>query len=95
MSNNLTPIQVCERLIAPVKQLGEIAGAGQKAAYGWVNGSSWRDAGDLPPRANRAMLKYARKHGIPLTAEHLIFGAKRAEIDALLENMASAQVAAE
>ena len=95
MSSHLTPLQVCERLIAPIAKLGEIAGSGNKSAYAWVNPSKWRDAGDMPPRANRKLLKYAKRKGIPLTPAHLIFGATRAEIDALLEAMRQPSVAAE
>ncbi|MEC9434643.1 MAG: hypothetical protein VYD87_17190 [Pseudomonadota bacterium] len=32
----------------------------------------------------RALLNHARANGIPLTAEHLIFGCTRAELDQLL-----------
>jgi len=95
MSSNLTPLQVCERLIAPIGALGEIAGMKEKAAYGWRNGSQWREAGDLPPRVNRKLLAYAKRHGIPLTAEHLIWGARRAEIDDIVQQMRAAQVAAQ
>jgi len=95
MSSNLTPLEVCERLVAPLSQLGSIAGLKEKAAYGWRNGSQWREAGDLPPRVNRTLLKYAKRHGIPLTPAHLIWGASRSEIDALLQAMARRSVAAE
>lgn len=87
MSSHLTPLEVCERLIAPLKDLGQIAGLGAKAAYAWRNPSQYRDAGDMSPRANRKLLKWAARRGIPLTADHLINGAKRAEIDDLLDEM--------
>lgn len=84
MSDHLTPLEVCEKLIAPRKSLGELIGYKPKAAYNWVNGSAWRSPGDMPPDANRRLLDYAEARGIPLTAEHLIRGADLAEIEALL-----------
>lgn len=95
MSSHLTPLQVCETLIAPRSKLGVILGANEKAAYAWVKASIWRDAGDLPPRANRKALRYAKRHGIPLTPAHLIWGASRAEIDDLVQQMRAARVAAQ
>jgi len=84
MSSNLTPIQVAERLIGPPDLLGTITKMGPKAAYGWRRGSKFRDAGDLPsPRLMRALLAHAAARGIPLTADHLIWGASEAEIAAL------------
>lgn len=94
MSEHLTPLEVAERLIAPRKELGGRIGYKAKAAYNWVNGSTWRDPGDMPPAANRRLLRLARAHGLGLTAEHLIFGADAAEIDAILAAR-SGQVAAE
>lgn len=88
MSNHLTPLEVCERLIAPRKSLGELIGYKPKAAYNWAHGSAWRQPGDMPPGANRRLLAYAAAHGIPLRADHLIWGAPACEIDALAENMA-------
>ncbi len=92
MSSHLTPLEVCERLIAPVSKLGVQAGMGEKSAYAWQHGSQWRDAGDMPPRVNRKLLAHARRNGIPLTPEHLICGAKRADVDFLFDQM---KVAAE
>lgn len=85
MSKHLTPLEVVERLIAPRKILGSVLGYKDKAAYNWVNGSKWRQPGDMPPEANRRALQYAQQKAIPLTADHLIFGAKADEIDRLLE----------
>lgn len=95
MSSHLTPLEVCEMLVAPIAKLGVLADMNEKAAYAWRNGSQWREAGDLPPRVNRTLLKYAKRHGIPLTPAHLIWGASRSEIDALLQGMARRSVAAE
>lgn len=94
MSEHLTPLEVCERLIAPRKALGALIGYKEKAAYNWANPSAWRAAGDMPPDVNRKLLTYARRNGIPLTAEHLIWGASRVEIEALLAQ-SPGEVAAE
>ena len=95
MSSHLTPLQVCERLIAPLSQLGLILGDNAKAAYAWQSQSKWRDAGDMPPRANRKALAHAKANGIPLKAEHLIKGASRDDIDDLVQAMRQNKVAAE
>jgi hypothetical protein len=78
-------MEVCLALIGRPEALSRIAGLGPKAAYGWRYGSKWRDEGDVgSARPMRALLAHARQHGIPLTAEHLIWGADAAEIEALL-----------
>lgn len=78
-------MEVCEALIGRPEALSQIAGLGPKAAYGWRHGSAWRDEGDVGSgRTMRALLHHARQHGIPLTAEHLIFGAPASDIEALL-----------
>lgn len=65
--------------------LAEIVGSHEKAPFKWKNGSVWRDPGDLPStRHQRKLLTWARKHAVPLTAEHLVFGASEAEVAALL-----------
>ncbi|MEM9579081.1 MAG: hypothetical protein AAF891_00220 [Pseudomonadota bacterium] len=94
MSSHLTPLEVCERLVAPLANLGAIAGQNEKAAYAWKNGSKWRDPGDLPPRANRRVLRYSRRNNIPLTAEHLIWGASIEEVHALQDQMRDQGIAA-
>lgn len=87
MSMHLTPIEVVAALVAPPKRLGTLLGLSQKIAYNWVRGSAHRDAGDMPPRINRKLLAYAKRHHIPLTADHLIFGACRADLDDLVQQM--------
>ncbi len=84
MSYDLTPFAVCERLIGPIERLAEITGQSSKAPYRWRTGSGWRDVGDLPPRANRALLDHSDRHALGLTAEHLIRGASAAEVAAIL-----------
>ena len=92
MSYDLTPIEVCERLIGSIERVSVVCGLGPKAAYNWRHPTKMRAAGDLPSgRIQRKLLTYADANAIPLTPEHLIFGADSAEIDQLV---ASAQVAA-
>lgn len=92
MSSNLTPLQVCERLIGGAERLGGIAGLNDKVAYNWRHPTKWRDAGDLPSaRIMRSLLAHAAARGIPLTAEMLIWGASAAEIDALLASRQAAE----
>lgn len=85
MSKNLTPLEVCVALVAPLKGLGQIAGYHEKSAYGWRHASNWRDAGDLPPRAMRKIMDHAQRNNLPLTEKHLIFGASSDDIETLLE----------
>ena len=92
MSSNLTPIQVCERLLGGPAALGSIAGLNDKAAFHWRHPTKWRDAGDLPSaRIMRSLLAHAAARGIPLTADMLIWGADAAEIDALLASRQAAE----
>lgn len=84
MSKHLTPLDVCERLIAPLKDLGGPARCHPKSPYHWRKASSWRAAGDISPLNARNLLAYSRSHGLGLTADHLICGASPAEIDAIL-----------
>lgn len=89
MIDHLTPVEVCERLIGPLPVLERIVGYKPKAGYGWLRSSKERAAGDFPSvRLMRLLLHHARQHGIPLTAEHLIFGAPASDIEALLASRA-------
>lgn len=84
MDSNLTPLEVCERLIAPLKSLGQFCGLGQKAPYSWRFPSEQRRAGDIPPLHARALLAHSVAHGLGLTADHLIWGAPEDAIAAIL-----------
>jgi len=42
----------------------------------------------------RTLLQHSRQHNLGLTADHLIFGATRAEVDAILAARAAATGAA-
>jgi hypothetical protein len=85
MSKDLTPLEVCERLIAPVEDIGPIVGYSLKAAYNWRRPSKFRRAGDLPGVVQRKLLDHARARGILLKPEWLIEGADADEISAALE----------
>tara|TARA_R100000789_G_scaffold64101_2_gene60708 strand:+ start:760 stop:1047 length:288 start_codon:yes stop_codon:yes gene_type:complete len=95
MSDHLTPLEVCERLIGKLPVIEQITGRKPKGAYAWRRPAQGRRSGDMPADVNRTLLKYAKRHGIPLTPAHLIWGASRSEIDALLQAMARRSVAAE
>jgi hypothetical protein len=96
MSYDITPLEVCERLIGSIEGVSVAAGLGPKAAYSWRYKTKVRSAGDLPSgRVQRKLLTYAAKNNIPLTTSHLILGADSAEIDALVATKAAELVAAE
>lgn len=85
MSAHLTPLEVAECLIAPIDELGAITNHHEKTPHKWRKSSAWRDAGDIPHKAARQILRHSQKNKLGLTAEHLLFGAPRREIAALLD----------
>lgn len=90
MSKHQTPVEVCEALIGKPDQLARICGINPKAPYGWRLPSKGRPAGDIPFAAHmRALLTFAAQNRIPLTADHLIWGAAEAEIAAILQARAA------
>lgn len=96
MSSNLTPLQVCERLIGNVEALSVIVGFQPKAFYPYRHPTRDRDAGDFPStRIMRALLAHSATYGLGLTADHLIHGATEAEIMAILAARAPRMEAAE
>lgn len=91
MSNDLTPLEVCERLIAPIPALGPLLGISDKAPYAWRYPARDRDAGDLPSmRYQRLILAHAEARGIPLDPVWLIRGAPRDAVDAVAATLARA-----
>lgn len=85
MSSHLTPVYVAEALCGGPQGIGRIIGAHEKTPFAWRNGSSSRDAGDIPSvRIMRRLLAYSQARQLGLTAEHLIWGAPAAEIEAIL-----------
>lgn len=99
MSSHLTPIQVCEALFGSIEDVGRILGRHPKTAYLYRHASGLRDAGDLPSaRHMRTLLARAAAQGIPLTADHLIWGASAEDVAALVAQPApdlAPQVAAQ
>lgn len=91
MSEHLTPLTVAEILLGGIEEVGRLSGRDGKAAYHWRNQNSARDAGDMPStRVMRSLLAHAAAKGIPLRAEHLIWGAPAAEVEEILKSMAAA-----
>lgn len=81
MSKHLTPAEVSFRLFGGVKGVSDILNVHEKTPVAWKRGSKLRDAGDIPStRIIRILLAAATHRRIPLTIEHLIFGASEAEI---------------
>jgi len=97
MSYQLTPLEVCERLIGPPPRLSEICGLHPKTVFQWRHATKRHAAGDIRFCSNqRALLKYARANDIPLHASWLITGASSGVIDAIKHsNSAKARLAAE
>ena len=94
MSNHLTPADVVKRIIGRPEVVGAAIGIHPKSPYQWAWGTSTRDAGDIPsPRHMRSLLAYAAARGLPLTSDHLIWGASAEEIDQLLAAMPPARPA--
>jgi hypothetical protein len=76
------------------EEFGPAIGLNRKTPYTWRKASDIRDAGDLPSmRTARQLLALAATRHLPLTAEHLIFGAPEAEIAALLARAAPLEAA--
>jgi hypothetical protein len=85
MSNHLTPLEVCERLIGKPEAVAEASGLHKKSAFPWRYASKWREAGDLPSaKVMRQLLDHSATHRLGLTAHHLIWGADEAEVAAIL-----------
>jgi hypothetical protein len=85
MSEHLTPAAVVEHMIGRPEIVGTAIGLNEKTAYSWRKPAHARDAGDIPSaRHMRRLLAYAAARGIPLSERHLIWGATRAEIEALM-----------
>lgn len=85
MSNHLTPLEVCERLIGKPETVAEASGLHKKSAFPWRHASKWREAGDLPSaKVMRALLAHSTANRLGLTADHLIWGADEGEIEDIL-----------
>ena len=87
-------MQVCERLIGKPEQIAAAIGLKEKAPYHWRNARTGRAAGDFPSATvMRQLLAHAAARQIPLTADHLVWGASEAEVDAILADMRAKAVA--
>lgn len=85
MKQELTPLEVCTRLIGPLGVLAEVIGYGQTAPYLWERASRSRLAGHFPSTLiMQRLLAHSATHRLGLTAEHLIWGASEGEIAAVL-----------
>jgi hypothetical protein len=92
MGKHLTPVQVAERLFGGIEAASLKAGLHRKSLYPCRYASGWHDAGDLRSmRAARLLLAHSAARDLGLTAEHLIWGAPEAEIDAILAHRAFGQ----
>lgn len=86
MRKHLTPLQVCERLLGPLEQLGPIVGTHAKAPYMWRKASKFHAPGDIrSARHMRKLLAYSDRMGLGLTPLHLIEGADEAEVSSILD----------
>jgi len=77
MTQILTPADVVLMRFGGSKdRIAEVIGKHRTTVAQWWHDKPNRRRGDIPtPDAQRKLLRYARAHGIPLTAEELIFGA--------------------
>jgi len=92
MTYDLTPLAVCERLVGDLPAIARVCGFSDKAAYPWRHGNNARQPGDIPnPILMRKLLAHSDRHALGLTPRHLILGADRAEIEAILAARAGAQ----
>lgn len=95
MTEHLTPAEVVERIIGRPEVVAAAIGIAAKSPYAWRRGSARRAAGDITsPPFMRSLLAHAAARGLPLRAEHLIWGAPRAEIEALMQSRQAAPDAA-
>lgn len=86
MTQHLTPMQVCERLIGKPEQIAVAAGCNEKAPYHWRHERHGRAPGDMPSlQVVRALLAHSAARHLGLTADHLIWGAPEDEIAAILD----------
>lgn len=76
MTEIWTPAEVVFHKIGSPEVVAKIVGKDRTTVMQWRYARSRRRAGDIPgDEEKRTLLRYAREHGIPLTAEELIFGA--------------------
>lgn len=85
MSGHLAPASVIEHMIGRPEVVADAIGKDRSTVFSWQRPSKHREAGDIPSsRDMRRLLAYAAARRIPLRAEHLIWGAPRAEVEELM-----------
>ena len=85
MKQELTPLEVCVRLIGPLGVLAEVIGYGPTAPYLWERASRSRPAGHFPSSLiMQRLLTHSAANRLGLTADHLIWGATEVEIAEIL-----------
>jgi hypothetical protein len=86
MSEHLTPLRVCERLIGPITLIAEICQVSDTAPHHWKRGSKLHRAGDIPSARHMArLLEYSDRRSLGLHARHLIDGADEREVATILD----------
>lgn len=94
MSDHQSPTDVVLRLFGGIEATAAAAGLKPKSPHVWRRAAKGRPAGDIPSAATmRKLLTHAAAHGIPLTAEHLIWGASAEELAALAAHRPAALAA--
>lgn len=84
MSKHLTPVDVCEALFGGPGGIADVLDLSDKVGFHWRRGNARRQAGDIPSAEYmRRLLRAARRLGIALTAEHLLFGMTNNELEQL------------
>lgn len=81
----MTPLEVCEALFGGYEAVAKAVGHSKNAPLNWRHASSSRAAGDFPSATvMRKLLDHSDQRRLGLTATHLVRGASRAEVDAIL-----------
>ncbi|WP_226783165.1 hypothetical protein [Oceaniglobus trochenteri] len=93
MTCHLTPLEVAQALFGHIEDVAEAAQYDRKSGYPWRHAAKGRAAGDFPSAiVMRRLLDYSNEHGLGLTADHLIYGAESAEIEAILASRRSMEM---
>jgi hypothetical protein len=92
MDKTHTPFDAIVAALGSVEAVADVCRRHRTTLYYWNRASADRLAGDLPStEIMRRLLAHARAHGIPLTAEHLIYGASADELARLAAHAARAK----
>lgn len=75
MSDNLTPLAVCERLIGTKPELAALCGYDRTAAYHWDRPAKDRPAGHLPLAVQSRLWRHVKAKKLPIPGHWLIEGA--------------------